>query len=300
MTRNLAAGAMACVFAIAVPAAAQTAKHHAASKATTTPPQSIVLTGCVSAAGQPNETSLTVMSNDSSSVSAAQPGAASAIGTTGTTSAGSSNVAEGSQVQLIGDTETLAQLADRKVQIKGTIVPQAAIHSRNASAAAPAATRVRVERIERLADSCQSGATAGTSGRTPAPTSPSTRPTEPTANPTASSTTTPTETPAPTSTPSPTSAARESGGSAEAMISALNNAEVQDILGNVGPQSIASASDVLDSTQVDALMQALDKDSAALKKAQDLTTALQGRGLLSPNERVVGISGTTIYKASQK
>ena len=84
------------------------------------------------------------------------------------------------------------------------------------------------------------------------------------------------------------------------MISALNNAEVQDILGNVGPQSIASASDVLDSTQVDALMQALDKDSAALKKAQDLTTALQGRGLLSPNERVIGISGTTIYKASQK
>ena len=75
---------------------------------------------------------------------------------------------------------------------------------------------------------------------------------------------------------------------------------VQQILGNVGPQNIASASDVFDASQVDALTQALEKDAAALKKAQDLTTALQGRGLLTPNERVVGVSGTTIYKVGQK
>jgi hypothetical protein len=84
------------------------------------------------------------------------------------------------------------------------------------------------------------------------------------------------------------------------MISGLNSAEVQQILGNVGPQNISNASDVFDAAQVDALTQALEKDAAALKKAQELTTALQGRGLLTPNERVVGISGTTIYKASQK
>lgn len=84
------------------------------------------------------------------------------------------------------------------------------------------------------------------------------------------------------------------------MINDLHGIDVQQMLGNVGPQNIASASDVFEAAQVDALTQALDKDAEALKKAQALTTALQGRGLLTPNERVVGVSGTTIYKAGQK
>jgi hypothetical protein len=297
MTRHLAAAATACALAIAVPAAAQTTKHPTARRAAApAAPQTVQLTGCLSTPGQANEFSLAVTSNDTSSLAAAEPSGANAVGTAGTTSAAGPNITEGSQVQLIGDAPTLTQLADRKVQIKGTIVPQKVSHSRNA---APA-TRVRVDRIERLAESCQPGATAGTSGTTPAPSSPSSRSTEPTAKPMPSSTATPTETPAATPTPAPSSASRESGASAEAMISGLNSAEVQQILGNVGPQNISNASDVFDAAQVDALTQALEKDAAALKKAQELTTALQGRGLLTPNERVVGISGTTIYKASQK
>ncbi|HWK08659.1 MAG TPA: hypothetical protein VNR64_01315, partial [Vicinamibacterales bacterium] len=245
-----------------------------------------------------NEFSLAVMSNDTSSLAAAQPGGTGAVGTTGTSSATSTNIAEGSQVQLIGDAQTLTQLANRKVQVKGTIVPQPTSHSAKAAPApAAAGPRVRVERVERLAESCQPGGTAGTSGVTPAP-SPTTPPTE--ATPTPSPTPVPTEPPAAAPTPAPSSATRESGASAEALISGLNSAEVQQILGSVGPQNIASASDTFDASQVDALTQALQKDDAAMKKAQELTTALQGRGLLTPNERVVGISGTTIYKATQK
>jgi hypothetical protein len=256
-------------------------------------PQTVQLTGCLSAAGQPNEFSLAVMTDDTSTMASTQPGSTGAVGTTGTTSAASPSIAEGSQVQLIGDNQTLAQLANRKVQIKGTVVPQPASHSRNV-APAPAGTRVRVERIERLSENCQPGGTAGTSGMTSAP-----KTSEPT--PTPSPTPAPTEAPTTTAAPTPSSSASpESAATPEAMISGLNSAEVQQILGNVGPQNIASASDVFDAVKVDALMQALEKDDAAGKKAQELTTALQGRGLLTPNERVVGISGTTIYKASQK
>ena len=72
------------------------------------------------------------------------------------------------------------------------------------------------------------------------------------------------------------------------------------MLANVGPQNISSASDVFQAAQVDALTQALEKNAEALKKAQELTTALQGRGLLAANERVVGVSETTIYKVGRK
>lgn len=297
MTRHLATVTAACVLAIAVPASAQTTKHRTArAGSAATAPQTVQLTGCISAAGQPDEFSLAVMSNDTSSLTTAQAGGTGAVGTTGSTSAASTNIAEGSQVQLIGDAQTLTQLANRKVQIKGTIVPPPPTHGRNAAPAA-AAPRVRVERVERLAESCQPGSTTGTSGVTPAPSSTTTPPeTAPAPTPTPA----PTEPPAATPATAPSSPTRESGSSAESLISGLNSAEVQQILGNVGPQNIASASDTFDASQVDALMQALQKDDAAQKKAQELTTALQGRGLLTPNERVVGISGTTIYKASQK
>jgi len=299
MTRHLATVATACVLAIAVPATAQTAKHRTAHPATAAAaPQTVQLTGCLSTAGQPNEFSLAVMSNDTSSMAAAQPAGTGAVGTAGTTAATSANIAEGSQVQLIGDAQSLTQLANRKVQIKGTIVPQPASHSRTA-APAPPPTRVRVDRIERLADTCQGGGTAGTSGVTPAPSSTAPPETSPAPNPTPA-TPTPTEPPTATPTPAPSPATPESAASAEAMISGLNSAEVQQVLGSVSAQNIASASDVFDATKVDALIQALEKDDAAQKKAQELTTALQGRGLLTPTERVVGISGTTIYKASQK
>ena len=206
----------------------------------------------------------------------------------------------------MGDTQTLAQLADRKVQIKGTIVPEAPSRVRKGAPSAAAGTRVRVERIERLAESCQpGGGTAGTSGTTPAPTSgmtpPSstTTPSEPAPNPTPTATPAPSAAPATPTTTEP-AATGESRESTETIINSLNSVEVQQILGNVGPQNISSASDVFQAAQVDALTQALEKNPEALKKAQELTTALQGRGLLAANERVVGVSGTTIYKVGQK
>ena len=283
MTRHLAALATAGALALAVPAAAQTTKHRAPRRAAATAAESrVTLTGCVAGGEQPNGFSLSVMSSDTSAA-AAQPGAPAATGTTGTTSATAPNISEGSQVQLIGDTTSLGQLVNRKVQITGVVVPQAAARSRSKTAAAAAAaptTRVRVQRIERLADSCQGGGTAGTSGMTPAP-SPSTPPSEP----------------SPAATPS---APRESGVSSESLTSGLSGANVQQIVAGATAQSIVSASDVLEASQVDALTQAISSNSTAMKNAQELTSALQSRGLLQSNERVVGVSGNTIYKASQK
>lgn len=315
MTRHLAALATAGALALAVPAAAQTTKHRAPRRAAATAAESrVTLTGCLAAGEQPNGFSLSVMSSDTSAA-AAQPGAPTATGTAGTTSATAPSISEGSQVQLIGDTTSLGQLANRKVQITGVVVPQAAARSRSKTAAAATATpttRVRVQRIERLADSCQGGGTAGTSGMMSAPSptstpsatpSPSTPPSEPT--PTAAPTPTPSPS-TPPSEPSPAapstapSAARESGVSSESLTSGLSSANVQQIVASATAQSIVSAADVLEASQVDALTQAISSNSTAMKNAQELTSALQSRGLLQSNERVVGVSGNTIYKASQK
>jgi hypothetical protein len=169
MTRYLAAFTTAVALAIALPAAAQTAtapttKPHAQRHTAKAPaPSPVTLTGCVAAGEQPNGFSLSVISTDTSAA-ATQPSTPSATGTTGTTPTAAPSISQGSHVQLIGDTTSLAGLVNRKVQVTGMIVPPtpARAHGKAASAAAAnatseAATQVRVQRIERLADSCEGG-----------------------------------------------------------------------------------------------------------------------------------------------
>ena len=161
MTRYLAAFTTAVALATALPATAQTTKHHTAKAPAPSP---VTLTGCVAAGEQPNGFSLSVLSSDTSAAAATQPSTPSATGTTGTTPTPTPSISQGSHVQLIGDTTSLAGLVNRKVQITGMVVPPspARAHGKTASAATAnatteAATQVRVQRIERLADSCEGG-----------------------------------------------------------------------------------------------------------------------------------------------
>ena len=163
MTRYLAAFTTAAALAMALPATAQTTKHHTAKAPAPSP---VTLTGCVAAGEQPNGFSLSVLSSDTSAA-ATQPSTPSATGTTGTTptaTPSTPSISQGSHVQQIGDTTSLAGLVNRKVQVTGMIVPPtpARAHGKAASAAAANATtepstQVRVQRIERLADSCEGG-----------------------------------------------------------------------------------------------------------------------------------------------
>jgi hypothetical protein len=83
------------------------------------------------------------------------------------------------------------------------------------------------------------------------------------------------------------------------MVNGLASADVQQVLANVKAENIVNASDVIEKTQMDSLSQAITNNTAAAKNAQELTTELQTRGLLKQGERVVGVSGTTIYKIGQ-
>ena len=93
----------------------------------------------------------------------------------------------------------------------------------------------------------------------------------------------------------------------EYLLKGLVAADVQRLLARVItaantntnlPGAIVDAATVLETTQIDALLRAIDANSAAKANADLMTAALHERGLFRADERVIGISSGTIYKST--
>jgi hypothetical protein len=92
------------------------------------------------------------------------------------------------------------------------------------------------------------------------------------------------------------------GLSGDALLSGLVNVNVQQLLASVQVMAnlnvqdvIVNLSDILNDNQIQLLVQALNTNPQAALNANDLTSALQGSGVLDPSEWVVGVTGSQIY-----
>jgi hypothetical protein len=92
------------------------------------------------------------------------------------------------------------------------------------------------------------------------------------------------------------------GVSGDALLSGLVNVNVQQLLASVQVQAtlnvqdvIVNLSDILNDNQIQLLVQALNTNPQAALNANDLTSALQGSGLIDPSQWVVGVTGSQIY-----
>lgn len=93
------------------------------------------------------------------------------------------------------------------------------------------------------------------------------------------------------------------GVTGDAMLSGLVNVNIQQLLAsvqviaNVNVQDVVvNLSDILNDTQIQALVQALNTNPQAALNANDLTSALQQAGVLDPSQWVVGVTGSQLYE----
>jgi uncharacterized ParB-like nuclease family protein len=84
----------------------------------------------------------------------------------------------------------------------------------------------------------------------------------------------------------------------------LVNLNVSQVMANLSVQAnlqnvVVNISDVLNNVQVQAVVQALNTNPQAKAVADQLTDEMRKRGMLQPNESIVGASGQTLYKLAQ-
>jgi len=89
------------------------------------------------------------------------------------------------------------------------------------------------------------------------------------------------------------------------MLSGLINLNVQQVLAQVNAQInlqnvVVDVSNVLNDTQIQLLVQALNSNPQASLNATQLTSGLQRQGQLTSSEHVVGYNQGKIYKKHSK
>jgi hypothetical protein len=87
----------------------------------------------------------------------------------------------------------------------------------------------------------------------------------------------------------------------DAVLNGLVNVNVQQLVANVNVQNaVIDISNLLNGNQIQALVQALNDNPQATQNSQRLTSALQKKGALAKNERVVGVKEDKVYKLNPK
>jgi hypothetical protein len=86
-----------------------------------------------------------------------------------------------------------------------------------------------------------------------------------------------------------------------AVLNGLVNVNVQQLVANLNIQNaVIDISNLLNGNQIQALVQALNDNPQATQNSQRLTRALQNKGALAKNERVVGVKDDKVYKLNPR
>jgi len=86
-----------------------------------------------------------------------------------------------------------------------------------------------------------------------------------------------------------------------AVLDGLVNVNIQQLVANVSVQNaVIDISHLLNGNQIQALVQALNNNPQATQNSQKLTSALQNKGALAKNEKVVGVKDDKVYKLNPK
>lgn len=82
-----------------------------------------------------------------------------------------------------------------------------------------------------------------------------------------------------------------------AILNGLVNVNIQQLLANISVQNaVIDISNLLNGNQIQALVQALNRNPRASQNAERLTSSLRDRGALASNERVVGVKDDQVFK----